>query len=115
MRLGRLGCFLTILPPHNVGRSYIFKSLTTNTTAIFGDKMVEITLKGNTAQFSDGEWESKDSILLGLCNLLTLGHPWNPVPSNPSPDLDLATFVADKIGAKITHYDKPQYVDGRVY
>ena len=77
--------------------------------------MVEISRKGKTAQFSDGEWESKDPFLLGLCNLWTLDHPWNPKPSNPSPDLDLATFVAEKIGAKITHYDKPQYVDGRVY
>ena len=77
--------------------------------------MVRISYEGKTAQFSGGEWESTDSFLLDLCNLWTLDHPWNPVPSNPSPDLDVAQFVADKIGAKITHYDKPDYVEGRVY
>ena len=77
--------------------------------------MVEISRKGETAQFKEGEWESSDPLLLSLCNLWTLEHPWNPVPSNPSPDYDVAEFVAEKIGAKITHYDKPQYVDGRVY
>ena len=77
--------------------------------------MVKINYEGITAQFSGGEWKSKYSFLLSLCDYWTLDHPWNPVPSNPSPDLDVATFVAEKIGAKITHYDKPQYVDGRVY
>ena len=77
--------------------------------------MVEISRKGKTAQFSRGEWKSNDSLLLVLCELWTVDHPWNPVPSNPSPDYDVAEFVAEKIGAKITHYDKPQYVDGRVY
>ena len=77
--------------------------------------MVEISRKGKTAQFSRGEWKSKDSLLLALCERWTVDHPWNPVPSNPSPDYDVAEFVAEKIGAKITHYDKPQYVDGRVY
>ena len=77
--------------------------------------MVRISYEGMTAQFSEGEWKSTDSLLLSLCNFWTLQHPWNPVPSNPSPDHDVAHFVAEKIGAKITHYDKPQYVDGRVY
>jgi hypothetical protein len=45
----------------------------------------------------------------------TVDHPWNPVPSNPSPDYDVAEFVAEKIGAKIINYDQPQYVDGRDY
>ena len=77
--------------------------------------MVKINYQGEIAQFSEGEWKSTDSFLLSLCNFWTLEHPWNPVPSNPSPDHDVAQFVAEKIGAKITHYDKPQYVDGRVY
>jgi len=77
--------------------------------------MVEITLDKNVARFSEGEWKSTDPLLLGMCNSWTLEHPWNPVPSNPSPDYDVAQFVAEKIGAKITHYDKPEYVDGRVY
>ena len=77
--------------------------------------MVRINYEGMTAQFSRGEWKSKDSFLLSLCNLWTLEHPWEPGPSNPSPDYDVAHFVAEKIGANITHYDEPKYVDGRVY
>tara|TARA_B100001146_G_C15776868_1_gene262466 strand:- start:33 stop:266 length:234 start_codon:yes stop_codon:yes gene_type:complete len=77
--------------------------------------MVGITRKGNTARFKRGEWESKDPLLLALCDLWTLEHPWKPAASNPSPDYDVAEFVAKKIEAKITHYDKPQYVNGRVY
>ena len=77
--------------------------------------MVEISNFGETAQFDEGEWASSDSGLLALCRYWTLDHPGNPVPSNPSPDLDVAQFVADKIGAKSTHYDKPDYVDGRDY
>ena len=77
--------------------------------------MVKISLKGKTAQFSRGEWKSDDSLLLALCARWTVDHPWNPVPSNPSPDYDVAEFLAEKIEAKITHYDKPQCVNGRVY
>ena len=77
--------------------------------------MVEITLDQNVARFSEGECEAEDPLLLSLCISWTLEHPWEPGPSNPSPDYDVAHFVAEKIGAKITHYDKPQYVAGRVY
>ena len=77
--------------------------------------MIKISRNGKMAKFQEGEWSSSDALLLALCEVWTLSHPWNPVPSNPSPDLDVATFVADKIGAKITHVDKPEYVDGRVY
>jgi hypothetical protein len=77
--------------------------------------MVEIQTFGETAQFDEGEWASSDAGLLALCRAWTLAHPWNPVPSNPSPDLDVAQFVADKIGAEITHDDNPDYVEGRDY
>lgn len=77
--------------------------------------MVKILSFGETAQFDEGTWASSDALLLALCRFWTLDHPWNPVPSNPSPDLDVAQFVADKIGAEITHYDKPDYVEGRDY
>jgi hypothetical protein len=77
--------------------------------------MVKISRNGETAQFQEGEWSSSDALFLALCEAWTVDHPWNPAPSNPSPDLDVAQFVADKIGAKITHYDKPDYVEGRVY
>jgi hypothetical protein len=77
--------------------------------------MVRIRHEGKIAQFSGGKWQSGDPFLEGVCRYWTLDHPWNPSPSNPSPDLDVAQFVADKIGAEITHYDKPDYVEGRVY
>jgi hypothetical protein len=77
--------------------------------------MVEILSFGETAQFDEGKWTSSDAGLLAMCRSWTLFHPWNPTPSNPSPDLDVAQFVAEKIGAKITHYDKPEFVEGLVY
>ena len=77
--------------------------------------MVKITVDSKTTQIDEGEWTSSDPMLLLRCEFFTIIHPWGAEPSNPDPDHELATFVADKIGAKITHYDKPDYVDGRVY
>ena len=77
--------------------------------------MAEISQLGEAAQFTEGAWVSSAAGLLALCKACTSVHPWNPVPSNPSPDLDVAQFVAQKIGATITHADKPNYVDGRDY
>ena len=82
--------------------------------------MVEITytdLPGDeaTAQIDGGIWTSKDDFLLALCILHTLDHPYTSTPSNPDPDYDVAQFVAEKIGATITHADKPDFVDGRIY
>ena len=35
--------------------------------------------------------------------------------TGPDPDYDVAKYVAEALGATITHADKPEYVEGRVY
>jgi hypothetical protein len=82
--------------------------------------MVEITYtdlfgEAATARIDWGTWTSKDDFLLALCKLYTLDHPYTSIPSNPDPDYDVAHFVAEKIGATITHADEPDFVDGRIY
>ena len=77
--------------------------------------MIRITVDDFTAEINEGIWLSKDSLLQTQCEFYTLFHPYNPVPSNPDPDYDVAAFVAKKLVAKITHADEPEYVAGRVY
>ena len=81
--------------------------------------MIRITLDGPfhelTAEIHEGVWSSQDSLLQTQCEVYTLLHPWKPAASNPDPDYDVAQFVAEKLGATITHADEPDYVDGRVY
>ena len=77
--------------------------------------MVKIAVDSETAQIEDGEWASSDPVLLIQCEFFTRLHPWNPVPSNPDPDYDVAAYVAKELGGTITHFDKPEYVAGRVY
>jgi hypothetical protein len=75
----------------------------------------KITVDSETAKIEDGEWASSDPVLLIECEFFTLLHPWNPVPSNPDPDYEVAAYVAKELAGTITHFDKPEYVDGRVY
>ena len=35
--------------------------------------------------------------------------------TGPDPDYDVAKYVSEALGATITHADKPEYVEGRVY
>ena len=77
--------------------------------------MIRIALRDSTVEINEGIWSSKDSLLQTQCEFYTLFHPYNPVPSNPDPDYDVAEFSAKKIGAKIIHAEEPDYVVGRVY
>lgn len=78
-------------------------------------EMVKIEVDTSSAQIDEGVWSSSDPLLLLRCEFFTITHPWRAEPSNPDPDHELAVFVAEKIGAKITHYDKPEFVEGLVY
>ena len=77
--------------------------------------MIRITLDEFTAEIHEGVWSSQDALLQTQCETYTLFHPYNPTPSHPDPDYDVAQFVAKKLGATITHADEPDYVEGRVY
>ena len=77
--------------------------------------MIRIAVGVFTAEIEEGEWTSSDTHLQTQCETYTLCHPYNPIPSNPDPDYDVAQFVAKKLGGTITHADEPDYVEGRVY
>ena len=82
--------------------------------------MVEITYKDlptgeATAQIDWGTWTSKNDLLLALCEAFTMDHPYTSNPAHPDPDYEVAYFVAKNLGATITHADKPDFVDGRIY
>ncbi len=63
--------------------------------------MIRITVDDFTAEINEGIWLSKDSLLQTQCEFYTLFHPYNPVPSNPDPDYDVAAFVAKNLGQRL--------------
>jgi hypothetical protein len=77
--------------------------------------MVEIISNGNKAWVSGGEWLSENLVLQELCEMYSERQPWQPQPSDPSPDYTVAVYVAEKLGAKIVRFDIPESVPGRVY
>ena len=63
--------------------------------------MVEIEVDGARAIIKDGEWASSDDFLLDACEIYTIMHPWNPEPSIPNPDYDVAQFVVKQMNGRI--------------
>jgi hypothetical protein len=76
---------------------------------------VILELDGLQAVIAGGIWQSDNSALEALCEVYAIDQPYTPQPSDPNPDYTVAVYVAEKLRAKIVHFDIPDSVPGRVY
>lgn len=73
------------------------------------------TIRAGTFEATiDGwEWTGDNASFVDMLNANL--DPEGPSGADPAPDYHEALRVADKIGAMVTEYDLPEYVEGRVY
>ena len=76
---------------------------------------VTLELEGTKAIITEGVWKSENATVKDLCDFYMIDQPYTPQPSDPNPDHTVAVYVAEKLGAKITNFDIPESVEGRVY
>ena len=72
-----------------------------------------IQVNGIEATINEYVWTSQKSIVAEYLNSLL--DPLGPSGSDPNPDHTAALLAAQRLGGKVTHYDKLDYVAGRVY
>lgn len=65
------------------------------------------------ATISDWNWTSDSTAFARMLN--TQLDPEGPSGSDPAPDYHEALRVSELIGAEVTTFDLPEYVEGRVY
>ena len=72
-----------------------------------------IKVGGLTATIKDYVWTSEDAGFAEYLNI-TL-DPLGPSGADPAPDYHAALAAAKELHGKVTEYDLPDYVAGRVY